>query len=243
MTPRWGVSLVVAVGLALGIVLTGWGPAYAHSALVSVTPADGSTVSTSPAHLVLVFNEDVNTQFVTVVLSSQGVQVATGTPVVTGPRVTTPVSDRLGAGDYRIAFRIVSVDGHPVSGESPFTVAGVPGTSTAPSTPSTAPTSSPMTGTAAGVAGDAPTGTPQGQKTGVLDSDHHVGLIAVAFFLVGGAALLIRDQRSRRRRATSADGADYRRGGDSGGGEGAGNRGEEGEPLEGEDDLGGRQPR
>jgi hypothetical protein len=45
-----------------------------------------------------------------------------GRPTVTGNSVTAPVAPLGPAGQYWVAYRIVSADGHPVSGVVPFTL-------------------------------------------------------------------------------------------------------------------------
>lgn len=60
-----------------------------------------------------------------------------GSPKVEGPRLTAAVGpNRPATGVYTVGYRVVSTDGHPVTGSYTFTIAGVPGEGT----PSPAPT-------------------------------------------------------------------------------------------------------
>ncbi|MGV1008116.1 MAG: copper resistance CopC family protein [Dermatophilaceae bacterium] len=135
---RWG----LAVWLLAALAVVSWAPASAlasapaHAELRSVTPADGATLATPPAQLVLVFGEDVNPAFVQVALTRDGIPVALAAPSVTSGTVTAtvPAGSDVGAGGYRIAYRVVSVDGHPVSGASQFTVTGPAAAGTSPAT-------------------------------------------------------------------------------------------------------------
>lgn len=118
----------------------------AHAQLLSVTPADGATLTQPPAQVALVFNEEINPAFVTVTLTTGGASSPLGAPVVSGGTVTVPVPSGAAAGAYRIAYRVVSKDGHPISGASGFTVAAATSSAAVQSPP--VPTTAPPTGTA-----------------------------------------------------------------------------------------------
>jgi hypothetical protein len=156
-------------GLAL-LLLTAWVglgvaalPASAHSRLLSSSPADGATVPTSPTELVLTFNEDINPQFVTVrVTDGEGGDVVGAEAAVDGPRVTVPVAEPIAAGSYKITYRVVSADSHPISGSSTFTVAGDPLASPSPAATPSAQDPSPS---APGTTGAAATSDPSPSPT------------------------------------------------------------------------------
>lgn len=116
-------ALIAGLTLAFG----GASAATAHSELEGSVPAQGSTVSTV-TELVLTFGEAVVPDYSTVVLAnSAGIPVELGTPTydTTASVMTIPItSGALPNGDYIAGFRIVSVDGHPISGEIDYTVAG-----------------------------------------------------------------------------------------------------------------------
>ncbi len=198
--PRW---LVVAwLAVALGALLPA--DAYAawavpvHAELRSVTPANGATLAGPPTELVLVFNEDVNPAFVQVSLTRAGAPVALAAPTVTHGTVTMPVPSgaEVGAGAYRIAYRVVSTDGHPVSGASEFTVTGAAAAATSPTAApsSTAPGSPAPTAAVApsesvsAVAANAPTGTSSGMPGWA---------VAALVVVVAGAIALLWYRRRR----------------------------------------------
>lgn len=137
----------VAAGVA-ALVIAPSSPALAHAALKSMSPADGSTVRSSPADVVLTFNEPVDGRFTAVkVTDPGGTAVSSGKPQVTDEVVTQRLAPLGVPGRYTVAFRTVSVDGHLVSGRRTFTFA--PGTSGAAGTGPASPSTSPISGTPA----------------------------------------------------------------------------------------------
>lgn len=96
-------------------------PAAAHNYLVSSTPSDGAVLDTAPSEVTLEFNGPVGQKFATVVVAgSDGTTFQSGAPRVVGGTVTQRVRPIGEDGTYRIAWRVVSSDGHPVSGTLEF---------------------------------------------------------------------------------------------------------------------------
>ena len=126
--------LVAAVATAGALLLVAAPSASAHDALVSTTPAGGSTVASAPSAITLTFEEPPTTQGMAVSLTAPDGTVSKLVPTLAGDVVTAPVSGSLDPGAYRVAWRIVADDGHPVTGTFAFTIAGA--TSSAPATPS-----------------------------------------------------------------------------------------------------------
>lgn len=141
------VTLALAVGLAL---LLGAAPAWAHSKLDSSNPADGASVATPPQSVSLTFNEDVQAGFTVVTLiGPDGKDYHSGDVTETDETITVGALPLGPAGVYQIGYRVVSADGHPVSGKTSFTLttagpgspqAQVPAAS---STPEGVPTAAP----------------------------------------------------------------------------------------------------
>ncbi len=142
---------VAVLGLLLGVLssIISAVAADAHAALRSVTPGDGDTVAAAPGNVTLEFNEPIGTGFATVTVTGPSGSVGRGRPEVDATTVTQALADRLPGGDYTVAFRVVSEDGHPVSDTTTFTVlAPTNGTSTSTSTSlSSEPTMTPGTQT------------------------------------------------------------------------------------------------
>jgi methionine-rich copper-binding protein CopC len=111
-------ALVAGVLLALPV------PAAAHSLLIEATPAARSVLTTAPERVDLRFNNRIEKRL-------------SGIAIV-GPRgerypavaVDDPAPDRLRAsvpplppGDYRLEWRVLSTDGHIVTGTYTFRIA------------------------------------------------------------------------------------------------------------------------
>ena len=118
--------------------------APAHSALVSAVPADQAVLASGPTELVLTFNEEINPRFAQLALSRSGDVVALNPATATGTVLRATLADP-GPGTYRIAYRVVSADGHPISGETSFTVTGPTRTPTSTGPTPTAAASAPST--------------------------------------------------------------------------------------------------
>lgn len=111
----WG---LVGFGLLLGT-----GTAFAHNVLTGSDPADHSSVATGPSQVVLRFDLPVQESFSTVtVVGPNGNHFEAGPSRVDGNSVSAPVAPLGPVGVYTVGYRIVSDDGHPVSGSTSFTL-------------------------------------------------------------------------------------------------------------------------
>ncbi|PZT98950.1 MAG: hypothetical protein DI630_17925 [Gordonia sp. (in: high G+C Gram-positive bacteria)] len=121
---RRPVQIASAIALSLGLVLASASTASAHEALSSTNPAEGATV-TELAAVELVFTDEIldePTSGRTEVLGPDGRNYETDCAQIDGAVMTTAVA--LGAaGEYRVLWRAVSGDGHPISAEYSFTYA------------------------------------------------------------------------------------------------------------------------
>ncbi|WP_121390932.1 copper resistance CopC family protein [Actinokineospora cianjurensis] len=112
------VALVATVSLA--------GPALAHNQLVSSTPADKASVGTGPSSVELTFDQPVqageNLNTIVVVGPDGKGQWQSGKAAVRSNVVSVAMRPLGPAGDYRVGYRILSADGHSVSGEIKFTL-------------------------------------------------------------------------------------------------------------------------
>ena len=93
--------------------------------------------------VVLTFNEDVNPDFVAVKVRGPGGSETAGKPAVDGTAVTQALADDLPAGKHTVTYRVVSTDGHPVSGTVTFTSTAAPASASPSPTASATPTPSP----------------------------------------------------------------------------------------------------
>jgi methionine-rich copper-binding protein CopC len=100
---------------------------WTHAVLVKSSPARRAILSQPPARVQLWFNERLEAQFSQLtVWDAEGRQVDAH-DVQVGPddakRLSVSLPD-LVPGMYTVKFRVLSVDGHVVEGEFPFTVRG-----------------------------------------------------------------------------------------------------------------------
>ncbi len=185
----------VLAALVIGGVLWAGGvfgatAAQAHNVLRSTDPADGSTVATAPEQITLTFDEPalaLGTQIE--VRSPDGTLVSAGDPVLVDDTVSEKLGGDLPAGDYTVAWRVTSADGHPITGQFTFT------TTTATTIGDAAvPDSTPSPSPSMAARGDQ-------ESSGSSTAPVIVGGIAVV--LVGAISwLLWRRRRPRERRLT-----------------------------------------
>lgn len=129
---------VIALLVAFSLIV----PALAHSQLVDSDPADGATLDMADA-VTLTFNEDITAEFVVIeVTGPGGDDVVDGAPAVDGPEVTQPIAPTSN-GEYALTYRVVSQDGHPISGMIGFTLTDVPAPEPTAESPPESPTAAP----------------------------------------------------------------------------------------------------
>ncbi|MGP4022722.1 copper resistance CopC family protein [Actinomadura sp. 3N407] len=148
-----------AVGLVLAVSAA---PASAHTALTAADPEEDSTVK-APSRIVLTYSEPVRLPRVIVTDASEK-QVQSGEPRAVDNEVTQPLGGTLPNGEYTVAWRVVSADGHPVQDSYTFTVKGSPtgalgdasgeSPGAAAQPPAASPESSPANATSAEDSGD-----------------------------------------------------------------------------------------
>jgi hypothetical protein len=178
------VAVALLALLAAGAAATG---ASAHAQLVETTPADGATVGAVPAPVVLTFSDPIDATFVRVRATRPDGAVVATTVDVKGSIVEVTLPDG-GSGAYTVVYRVVSKDGHPVSGRVGFTVAATTaqGSGTfAPATPSTSsPAATPQPTTSPG-----PTAIGSTTVTDTIDGDTGPGLPLT--YLAGLVAVVV----------------------------------------------------
>lgn len=116
-------GLLATVAIALVALMATSTSSAAHSQLISSTPSDTESLDTAPANISLLFNEDLLDLGQQIVLEgADGVEIPTDEGTVDGPNFSTEILEELTAGDYTVTWRVVSADGHPISGTFTFTV-------------------------------------------------------------------------------------------------------------------------
>ena len=116
--------LVATLAILVGVLALGTTAASAHATLESSSPADGQSVLTSPSEIRITFSEAVTTISGGLsVLDADGKTVDVGNSEVVGGRtLVAPISETLSDGTYVATYRVLSADGHPVSGSLLFAV-------------------------------------------------------------------------------------------------------------------------
>jgi methionine-rich copper-binding protein CopC len=112
------------VAAVLGLLLLAT-PAWPHASLVRSSPARRATLTTAPDRVQLWFNEAIEPKFSSAsVWDSAGQQVDLADTRVEpdDPKRLTVGVKPLTRGAYRVRFRVLSVDGHVVESEFPFTL-------------------------------------------------------------------------------------------------------------------------
>lgn len=95
---------------------------YAHGQLVKAVPANGSTLTASPANFVLTFSEPVKMTAVALQKDSAPAKKLGPLPTAATAEVTIPAPG-LAPGRYVLSWRVVGGDGHVVPGKVSFTMA------------------------------------------------------------------------------------------------------------------------
>lgn len=111
------------VAAAVVLVLASVAPASAHDELLSSTPAANSRLDAAPASVSLEFSADLmDVGALIMVADAAGEDWAAGDATVELTTVAVPLAEGMPVGGYEVRWRVVSSDGHPISGVIPFTV-------------------------------------------------------------------------------------------------------------------------
>lgn len=119
-------ALVVLLALSVSLL-----PAecWAHAYLVRASPAARATVTRSPDHVQLWFNERLEPAYSGVSVWDRGGHRVDAGDVEVGAGDATRLSvgvPPLPSGTYTVKYRVLSVDGHVVEAQFEFTVRGGP---------------------------------------------------------------------------------------------------------------------
>ena len=115
------VTLLAALVILFSLLLAS--PAAAHAELVNTTPANGEHLTRPPTEVKMAFTESVNLVKNGIRLIDQA-DTTLPTPEPTADRrtITWPMPADLPEGLYVVTWRVVSADGHPISGAFSFVV-------------------------------------------------------------------------------------------------------------------------
>lgn len=141
----WAGHVAIALLGLFGVLaasIAGAAPASAHAVLESSSPQDGQRLSTAPAEVRFSFDEPVTLPDGPVsVLTDAGQRVDGSTGLTDGgATLVVALSPELSDGAYTASYRVVSADGHVVTGSIRFGVNADPGVAAVPP-PASSPTS------------------------------------------------------------------------------------------------------
>jgi methionine-rich copper-binding protein CopC len=244
-------AAVALVGLAQGSGPDGALSASAHNYLVSSSPAAGSTVDAPPSEVTLTFNDVIldlgaaggagtggdasagsapaagGSSVVQVTgPDGQGTHFETGCATDAGRAVSVPVALG-GSGEYRVTWRVVSADGHPVSDSIAFTYQAPAGAAASAGTPDGLGCAAAQDGatTSDGAAGSADPGSSAadpgaaaGQEEGVAPYLGVIVGVGIGIVVLAAAAVVLIVVTGRRKPAgaPTTEGTDAARGPDGG---------------------------
>lgn len=134
---------VFGIVVGAGVVGAAAAPAAAHTALEASSPQHGGRLGASPPQIMLDFTGPLRPGVAELVIHGPDGLLVTPEPLrVTSDKMAQPLRPLGRAGDYRVEYRVVARDGHPLTGTIRFTLTrGAPaaGSHKTPGTSTTAP--------------------------------------------------------------------------------------------------------
>lgn len=118
--------VVVASVAAVLLLVSGASSAWGHASQVSSTPAAGESVPVLPPEIVIAFDSTVMKAGLAVVVRDPAGAIVDGAqPIVVRNEVRVGLAaDEDASGTFAVAYRVVSEDGHAITGQFDFTVEG-----------------------------------------------------------------------------------------------------------------------
>ncbi|MEU8883402.1 copper resistance CopC family protein [Streptomyces hydrogenans] len=207
--------LPLAVG---GLLAVSAPPAAAHTELNGSDPANDAVLDAVPRTVTLTFSDPMSQAYAQLAVTGpDGAALGDGAPAVAGREVTLSLKEARTAGRYTVGYRVVSADGHPVSGTSAFTVRPAPTAPSAAATPAIPSGTIPPATAPSGPAGSprptatsaSPSPTASLSRTAVASGERAVTslkAIGIGFGigLAGMATAMVVTIRRRRRSADDA---------------------------------------
>ncbi|AFR31248.1 copper resistance CopC family protein [Arthrobacter sp. Rue61a] len=203
MNSRHTRRIRIRLALAAAILIPAFAaaPAMAHDALESTTPAKDTTVTTAPGRVSLTLSEppmdtaQLKLSVITVT-DETGKTLSDGTVTVEGPTISTAITGGAN-GAYKVLWRTVSSDGHPIEGNYSFTVQDPAQAATA--TSSVAPT--PSAGTDSSTPAPAAATAPDQIKPNDDNAPMAVGIAAAILAIAAAVFFIARKRRDKGARA------------------------------------------
>jgi methionine-rich copper-binding protein CopC len=192
--PHRPLGLLAAGVLALLALLLTSGTASAHDVVTGSDPADGATVANAPTQVSVTFDKSPQPGLATLtVVGPDGARHEQGGATVQGDVVSVPVGPLPAAGEYEIGYRVVSSDGHPVTGSISFTLTN-PSPGAAPGTAAPAAPAAPADAHAGHTEAPPSPAAAAGQDTG--GGVPTWVFVVIALVVVAGAVALVLRRRA-----------------------------------------------
>lgn len=115
-------GVVTGLLVLLGSFVLGAAPASAHAAMIGSDPEDGTSMAAAPTSITFSFNENVSRRAQVAVAAPDGSQVEVSDVRAVDGSVTATLADVDQRGTYSASYRVVSADGHPVTGTVTYDV-------------------------------------------------------------------------------------------------------------------------
>ena len=131
------------------------------------------------------------------VIAPDGQNIATDAPSEDGTSITQHLAPNPPAGLFTVRWKVVSSDGHPISGEYTYTVAPTAAANSPAATPSTAPQTPQPSPTATETSADNGYG---GETSGGGDTFAILAVVGGVIVLGGALVIVLMVGRERRRR-------------------------------------------
>ncbi len=111
--------------ISLLLLVGGTSVVQAHASLSSSNPEDGSTLNAPPTVVDLTFNEELLPDTVEIAVTTETAGLIADVDFTTvGPTVQVNWPQDLPDNTYKVAYRVVSNDGHPITGAITFSYTG-----------------------------------------------------------------------------------------------------------------------
>ena len=189
---------VAAATIALSLVAA---PDWAHDELIESSPQQNEQLTVAPAAVELTFSAEIMQMGAAVIVAdAQENDWAAGDIQIDFDTLTVPLDEGMPNGAYEVRWRVVSSDGHPISGLIPFTVddpAAAAATPTATPTAASSPTPT-ADQTTGGPSNDATTppqesaaqngGIPRAVLIGAIGAASALALFGLIVFFLRGRA-------------------------------------------------------
>lgn len=148
------------VALAAALLGLGAGTAQAHDELLESSPSVDQHYDVAPETVVLRFSAEILTVGPKVIVADDaGATWTAGEPELEGATVVVPLLADVPDGRYEVRWRVVSSDGHPITGLIPFAIGEV------------GPETAVPDDAASAAAGSAPTPVASTEATGTAATD------------------------------------------------------------------------